>query len=125
VGILTANFIGSEVLRRSPWRNWRFICVSGMALAALAVAGVFLARFGGRVPLPLDGVIVACGFAIVMLWSRMYHHYRSLRELFPEPLREDSREAYIIASLLTSDYVGLFHFSLAMELLLVSMRGFL
>jgi hypothetical protein len=88
----------------------------GMAPAALAVAPVFLARFGSRVSLPFDGVIVACAFAIVMLWSRMYRHYLCLRELFPEALREESREAYVIASLLTSDFLGLFYFSLAVGL---------
>lgn len=123
--ILTANFIDGGTIRRSLWRNWKFVCVSGMALAALAVAAVFLARFGGRVSLPFDGVIAACSFAIVMLWSRMYRHYRSLRELFPERLREGSREAYVIASLLTSDYLGLFYFSLAVGLLLVGIRAFL
>jgi hypothetical protein len=123
--ILTANFVGGGTIRRSLWRNWKFVCVSGMGLAAMAIAAVFLARFGGRVSLPFDAVIVACAFAMVVLWSRMYRHYLALRELFPEALREESREAYLIASLLTSDYLGLFYFSLAVGLLLVGITRFL
>jgi NADH:ubiquinone oxidoreductase subunit 6 (subunit J) len=108
----TGNRLGAD--GRSPWRNWRFLGVSALALVAIAEIAVFLARCGGHFSLPFPLVFVACALVIAGLWWRLYRHWK----LFRQPAREGSSEANMIGSLLRSDYLSVFYFSLIVSLLL-------